>query len=75
MKREFNVVIRRDSAGYYVGSVPELRGCNTQARSLDKLMVRVQEAIALCLEDEDGETDTSEFVGMQRVAQDMPRTR
>ena len=36
--------------GYYVASVPALHGCHTQARSLDKLMVRIQEAIALCLE-------------------------
>jgi predicted RNase H-like HicB family nuclease len=32
MKREFNVVIERDSEGYYVGSVRELRGGHTQAR-------------------------------------------
>lgn len=38
MKREFNVVIERDSEGYYIASVPELRGCHTQARSLDKLL-------------------------------------
>jgi predicted RNase H-like HicB family nuclease len=53
MKRQFSVIIERDSDGYYVGSVPELRGCHTQAKSLDKLMERVQEAIDLCLEDED----------------------
>ena len=50
MSREFSVVIERDGEGYYVGSVPALPGCHTQARSLDELMDRVQEAIALCLE-------------------------
>ena len=50
MKRDFNVVIERDAEGYYVASVPELRGCHTQAKSLDKLMVRIREAIDLCLE-------------------------
>ncbi len=49
-QREFSVVVHRDEEGYYVASVPELRGCHTQARSLDKLMVRVREAIELCLE-------------------------
>ena len=48
--REFNVVIERDSEGYYVASVPVLRGCHTQAKSLDKLIERIQEAIDLCLE-------------------------
>lgn len=68
MKREFNVVIERDSEGYYVGSVPELRGCHTQARSLDKLLVRIKEAIELCLEVEGSGLAPSEFVGVQRVA-------
>ena len=38
MKKEFNVVIEQDSEGFYVASVPELRGCHTQAKSLDELM-------------------------------------
>ena len=50
MKREFNVVIERDSEGFYVASVPGLQGCHTQARSLDKLLNRIKEAIELCLE-------------------------
>ena len=50
MRKEFNVVIERDSDGFYVASVPELRGCHTQAKSLDTLMKRVREAIELCLE-------------------------
>ncbi len=67
MKREFNVVIERDSEGYYVATVPELRGCHTQAKSLDKLMKRVREAIELCLEVQ-GEPDKStQFIGMQRI--------
>ena len=67
MKRGFNVVIERDSEGYYVANVPELHGCHTQARSLDKLLVRIQEAIALCLEVQDAPEPTSEFIGVQRV--------
>ena len=49
-KREFNVVIERDEDSYCVGSVPELKGCHTQAKSLDELMRRIREAILLCLE-------------------------
>ena len=67
MKREFNVVIERDSEGFYVASVPELHGCHTQARSLDKLLNRIKEAIELCLEVEGVGGKTSEFVGVQRV--------
>jgi predicted RNase H-like HicB family nuclease len=68
MKREFNVVIERDSEGFYVASVPELHGCHTQARSLDKLLNRIKEAIELCLEVADPGIAPPEFVGVQRVA-------
>jgi len=67
-KREFNVVVDRDEEGYYVASVPELPGCHTQARSLDKLMERIREAIALCLEVERDVRTRTEFIGVQRVA-------
>ena len=50
MTREFQVIIERDSDGYFVATVPGLHGCHTQAKSLDQLMRRVREAIALCLE-------------------------
>jgi predicted RNase H-like HicB family nuclease len=67
MAREFNVIIEKDSEGYFVASVPELRGCHTQARSLDELMERVKEAIALCLEVEGTPPDVLDFVGVQRI--------
>ncbi|MBE0660412.1 MAG: type II toxin-antitoxin system HicB family antitoxin [Bryobacteraceae bacterium] len=50
MQRQFQVVIERDTEGYYVASVPQLPGCHTQARSLDEVMSRSREAIELCLE-------------------------
>ena len=70
MKQEFDVLIERDTEGFYVASVPALRGCHTQAKSLDELLVRVQEAIEVCLEVEEAE-DTGRFVGIQRVAVDV----
>jgi predicted RNase H-like HicB family nuclease len=69
MKREFNVIIELDSDGYYVASVPELKGCHTQAKSLDTLMERVREAIELCLEVEaERKVSDLQFVGIQRIA-------
>ena len=68
MRREFNVVIERDADGLFVASVPELRGCHTQAKSLDVLMKRIREAVELCLETEDGPASSAEFVGVQRIA-------
>jgi predicted RNase H-like HicB family nuclease len=56
-QRDFTVIVEREEDGNYVASVPALAGCHTQARSLDELMQRVQEAIALCLEDADAAAD------------------
>ena len=67
MTQVFDVIIERDSEGYYVASVPELRGCHTQAKSLDALMKRIREAIELCLEAQGQEKPPYEFVGVQRV--------
>jgi predicted RNase H-like HicB family nuclease len=47
--RKFNVLIEKDQDGYYVGVVPELPGCHSQAKSLDKLQIRLKEAIQLVL--------------------------
>ncbi len=66
-KREFSVIVERDEEGYYVASVPALPGCHTQARSLDKLIERIREAIELCVEVEHDVRVTTEFIGVQRV--------
>ena len=68
MRHEYDVVVERDADGFYVASVPALHGCHTQARSLDELMERIREAIAVCLEDEDVGEDELNFVGIQRVS-------
>ncbi|MDM3848989.1 MAG: type II toxin-antitoxin system HicB family antitoxin [Aphanizomenon gracile PMC627.10] len=68
MSREFNVIIERDADGYFVASVPSISGCHTQAKSLDELMERIREAIELCLEVDENQTEPLEFVGVQRIA-------
>jgi predicted RNase H-like HicB family nuclease len=67
MAKAFDVIIERDADGFYVATVPELRGCHTQAKSLDKLMERTREAIELCLEVQGEEITPPEFVGVQRI--------
>ena len=65
--KEFTVLIERDEDGYYVGEVIELPGCFTQAKTIEELMKRIREAIALYLE-EVGEVEIKqEFVGLQKV--------
>ena len=67
MTRDFDVIVERDADGSYVASVPALHGCHTQARSLDELMERIREAIALCLEVQGEPPEALDFIGVQRV--------
>ena len=67
MTTDFDVVVERDADGTYVASVPALQGCHTQAQSLDELMERIREVIALCLEEQGLPSEPLEFVGVQRV--------
>ena len=66
-KRKFTVLIEQDEEGYFVATVPALRGCHTQAKSLDTLMKRVREVIALCLEDSNNHVGPLELVGIQQI--------
>jgi predicted RNase H-like HicB family nuclease len=68
MEKQFSVIIERDREGYYVASVPALRGCHTQAKSLDDLLVRIREAIELCLEVEGKDVEPLDFIGVQLVS-------
>ena len=51
--KKYYMVIERDSAGWYVGSIPELPGCHTQGSTVEELTTRMREAIDLYLEDSD----------------------
>ncbi len=68
MKREFTVIIEKDEDDWFIGTVPQLKGCHTQAKTLDELMNRMTEAVQLCLEVEGEEESELEFVGVQRIA-------
>jgi len=46
----FSVLIEKDEDGYYVVTVPALKSCYTQAKTLDELYPRIKEVIELCFE-------------------------
>jgi len=61
-------MVEKDQDGVYLASVPELPGCHTQAKTLDKLTERVKEAIRAYLEAEGVKPrETVELVGFQLV--------
>lgn len=64
----FNIIIEKDSEGYFVSEVVELSGCHTQAKNMEELIERTKEAISLYLECEEPERDIrSEFIGVQKI--------
>ena len=67
----FPVIIEKDQDGYYLGKVPSLRSCYTQAKTLPELYKRLKEVVSLCLEVEREhfgyEVEQNEFVGIQQL--------
>jgi predicted RNase H-like HicB family nuclease len=49
--RFFEFQIDRDEEGWFIGTVPELPGCHTQARSEHELIERLREAVELAVEE------------------------
>ncbi len=68
MTQQYDVVVERDSSGYFIASVPVIPGCHTQAKSLDQLMERIREAIELCIEVNGDSGEPLDFIGIQRVS-------
>lgn len=64
MKKEFTVIIEQDEEGYFIADVPEIKGCHTQAKSME----RIKEAIQLCLEVYGEEYPKTHLVGVQKVS-------
>ena len=61
----FTVLIEQDEDGYYVATVPALKSCYTQAKTLAELYPRIKEVIELCLEEE--KVTPLKFVGVQQL--------
>ena len=66
-KYNFTILIEKDEDGIYVASVPALRGCHTQANTVEELLSRIKEAIELCIDVECEEVMQNEFIGVQQV--------
>jgi predicted RNase H-like HicB family nuclease len=71
MVHEFTIIIERDpESGWLVGSVAELPGCYSQARTLASLEANMREAIQVCLEtlsEQEALGPFPTFVGLQRL--------
>ncbi|MBI3033994.1 type II toxin-antitoxin system HicB family antitoxin [Candidatus Woesearchaeota archaeon] len=65
---EYTIVVEKGEDGYLISDVVELPGCHTQAKTLDELMKRTKEAIALYIKSEGRPSKHSErFLGIQKI--------
>ncbi len=64
-KYKLSVLIERDEDGYLVATVPSLKSCYTQAKTMEELMPRIREVIELCLQEE--EPIPMVFEGVQQI--------
>jgi predicted RNase H-like HicB family nuclease len=61
---DFNVFIEQDEDGIYLAKVPEIKGCYTKGKTLQKVLERIKEAIEVCLEADKEEVNPMKFVGI-----------
>jgi len=64
-QHSFTVLIEQDEDGYYIATVPALKSCYTQARTLEELYPRIREVIELCLEEQ--KPARLKFVAVQQL--------
>ncbi|MEA2074532.1 MAG: type II toxin-antitoxin system HicB family antitoxin [Euryarchaeota archaeon] len=69
-KQSFIVLIEKDEAGVFIGTVPSLKGCYSYGDTLDELMANLREAIEAHLEafgEEEQELPVTRFAGIQEI--------
>jgi len=71
MEQLFTAHIEKDSeSGYYIGTIPNVPGAHTQAKTLDELSVRLKEVLELCFETmtEEEKKEIPQFIGTQQIS-------
>ena len=66
----YTVVYRYDESGWWFTRIKELQGCHTQGRTLKQARERIQEALALFVEDA-GALELNEEVELPEDAQEL----
>lgn len=65
--RYFTVLIEQGEDSGYIATVPALKSCYTQAKTIPELLTHVHDVIELCLEAENDIPEPTRFVGVQQV--------
>ncbi|MFA6268475.1 MAG: type II toxin-antitoxin system HicB family antitoxin [archaeon] len=67
---DFDVILEKDSEGWFTASVPALKGCRTQGKTKKEAMENIKEAIELCLEvqAQKKNKNQTDFVSIEKVS-------
>ncbi|MBI4177179.1 MAG: type II toxin-antitoxin system HicB family antitoxin [Candidatus Aenigmarchaeota archaeon] len=65
-RKTFTAIMEKGETGCYVGYVPSLSGCFTQAGTLGKLVANIREVIGICFGLKK-RFEKTEFVGVQII--------
>lgn len=71
MEKLFTAHIEKDTdSGFYIGTILNVPGAHTQAKTLDELSVRLKEVLELCFETmtEEEKNDIPRFIGTQQIS-------
>jgi predicted RNase H-like HicB family nuclease len=63
----YPVIIERDEDNKLIATCTSLKGCHSQADNMNDLLVRIKEAIELCIEVEGKAPEPLRFVGVHEV--------
>lgn len=68
MVKNFTAIIEQDEDGMYIGRIPHLRGCVTQGKTIDELVLNLKDAVKLYLDVQgDRGIEVSKFIGTQQI--------
>jgi len=69
-KQSFIVLIEKDEDGFFIGTVPSLKGCYSYGKTLDELMANLKEAIEAyfgAVGTEEKKLPVTRFAGIQEI--------
>jgi predicted RNase H-like HicB family nuclease len=67
MTHKFTVLIEQGEDGAYIATVPALKSCYTQAKTIPELLEKTHEVIELCLDVQQDTPIPTMFVGVQQM--------
>lgn len=69
MAKTYTIIIEKDEeTNLFVGEISGIPGCHSQGKTIDELIMNMQEVLELCLEiNQDKPIELPTFVGVQQI--------